>query len=162
MDLEGACSMVFLLAITDIWRIWVGSRVISSVEESLIQSGSILLCGIAIVVTLGLIWRSERKQAAVGRRFANLVPKEEPGLIDAQRISAFPCRLPHRSNLRDFHSWGLPSSRECQIGMSRGRDIYTSDFLTRTPPGFHCSPSWGHRCYAVGASSQRTRRISAT
>ncbi|CAF9939455.1 MAG: hypothetical protein HETSPECPRED_001786 [Heterodermia speciosa] len=30
--------------------------------------GSILLCGLAILVTLGLIWRSERKQAAVGRR----------------------------------------------------------------------------------------------
>jgi len=30
--------------------------------------GSILLCGIAIVVSLFLLWRSERKQAAVGRR----------------------------------------------------------------------------------------------
>lgn len=30
--------------------------------------GSILLCGIAILVTLGLLWRSERKRAAVGRR----------------------------------------------------------------------------------------------
>ncbi|KAI9831250.1 MAG: hypothetical protein M1819_005178 [Sarea resinae] len=30
--------------------------------------GSILLCGLAIVVTLFLIWRSDRKQAAVGRR----------------------------------------------------------------------------------------------
>ncbi|KZF20605.1 hypothetical protein L228DRAFT_269908 [Xylona heveae TC161] len=30
--------------------------------------GSILLCGIAILVTLLLLWRSERKRAAVGRR----------------------------------------------------------------------------------------------
>ncbi|KAG9232498.1 chitin synthase III catalytic subunit [Amylocarpus encephaloides] len=30
--------------------------------------GSIILCGIAIVTTAYLIWRSERKQAAVGRR----------------------------------------------------------------------------------------------
>ncbi|KAH8593255.1 chitin synthase III catalytic subunit [Bisporella sp. PMI_857] len=30
--------------------------------------GSILLCGVAILVTLFLLWRSERKQAAVGRR----------------------------------------------------------------------------------------------
>jgi hypothetical protein len=30
--------------------------------------GSILLCGIAIAVTAFLIWRSDRKQAAVGRR----------------------------------------------------------------------------------------------
>ncbi|KUJ08631.1 uncharacterized protein LY89DRAFT_335397 [Mollisia scopiformis] len=30
--------------------------------------GSILLCGIAIVVTAFLLWRSEQKQAAVGRR----------------------------------------------------------------------------------------------
>ncbi|EKD16292.1 uncharacterized protein L3040_009476 [Drepanopeziza brunnea f. sp. 'multigermtubi'] len=30
--------------------------------------GSILLCGIAIVVSAYLLWRSERKQAAVGRR----------------------------------------------------------------------------------------------
>ncbi|MCJ1363876.1 hypothetical protein MMC16_002985 [Acarospora aff. strigata] len=30
--------------------------------------GSILLCGVAILVTLFLIWRSERKKAAVGRR----------------------------------------------------------------------------------------------
>lgn len=30
--------------------------------------GSILLCGIAIAVTAFLLWRSERKQAAVGRR----------------------------------------------------------------------------------------------
>jgi len=30
--------------------------------------GSILICGIAIAVSLFLLWRSERKQAAVGRR----------------------------------------------------------------------------------------------
>lgn len=30
--------------------------------------GSILLCGIAIAISLFLLWRSERKQAAVGRR----------------------------------------------------------------------------------------------
>ena len=35
----------------------------------LTYKGSILLCGIAIVVTLLLLWRANRKQAAVGRRY---------------------------------------------------------------------------------------------
>ncbi|KAI9727707.1 MAG: hypothetical protein M1828_005935 [Chrysothrix sp. TS-e1954] len=30
--------------------------------------GSIILCGIAILVTLGLLWKTQRKRAAVGRR----------------------------------------------------------------------------------------------
>lgn len=34
--------------------------------------GSILLCGIAIVTAAFLLLRSERKKAAVGRRFVNL------------------------------------------------------------------------------------------
>lgn len=33
-------------------------------------TGSILLCAIAILVSAGLIWMSERKKAAVGRRLA--------------------------------------------------------------------------------------------
>jgi hypothetical protein len=32
--------------------------------------GSILLCGIAIAASAYLLWRSERKEAAVGRRYA--------------------------------------------------------------------------------------------
>ncbi|KAL1601403.1 hypothetical protein SLS60_006316 [Paraconiothyrium brasiliense] len=37
-------------------------------NKVLANLGSILLCGIAILVTLFLLWRSERKKAAVGRR----------------------------------------------------------------------------------------------
>jgi hypothetical protein len=36
--------------------------------EYLANLGSILVCGIAIVLTAGLLWRTERKAAAVGRR----------------------------------------------------------------------------------------------
>jgi len=36
--------------------------------KHLANLGSIILCGIAILVSLFLIWRSERKKAAVGRR----------------------------------------------------------------------------------------------
>ncbi|KAL2041691.1 hypothetical protein N7G274_005475 [Stereocaulon virgatum] len=36
--------------------------------RNLSNLGSILLCGIAILVTIFLLWRSDRKQAAVGRR----------------------------------------------------------------------------------------------
>jgi hypothetical protein len=31
--------------------------------------GSILLCGVAIAVSAFLLWRSNKKQAAVGRRY---------------------------------------------------------------------------------------------
>lgn len=34
------------------------------------MTGSMLLCAIAILVSLVLIWMSERKKAAVGRRLA--------------------------------------------------------------------------------------------
>ncbi|PSN68398.1 hypothetical protein BS50DRAFT_573304 [Corynespora cassiicola Philippines] len=37
-------------------------------NRRLANLGSILVCGIAIVVTAFLLWRSERKKAAVGRR----------------------------------------------------------------------------------------------
>lgn len=37
-------------------------------DKYLANLGSILLCGIAILSTLFLLWRSERKKAAVGRR----------------------------------------------------------------------------------------------
>jgi hypothetical protein len=37
-------------------------------ERHLGNLGSIIICGIAILVTVYLLWRSERKQAAVGRR----------------------------------------------------------------------------------------------
>ncbi|MCJ1425829.1 hypothetical protein MMC29_003729 [Sticta canariensis] len=37
-------------------------------DRHLENLGSILLCGIAIVISIFLVWRSERKQAAVGRR----------------------------------------------------------------------------------------------
>ncbi|KAG9246114.1 chitin synthase III catalytic subunit [Calycina marina] len=37
-------------------------------NEHLGNLGAILFCGLAIVVSLFLLWRSERKQAAVGRR----------------------------------------------------------------------------------------------
>ncbi|KAJ4289714.1 hypothetical protein N0V90_011044 [Kalmusia sp. IMI 367209] len=37
-------------------------------DKYLANLGSILLCGIAILTTLFLLWRSERKKAAVGRR----------------------------------------------------------------------------------------------
>ena len=38
--------------------------------QNLTNLGSILFAFIAIVVTLGLLWRTERKKAAVGRRYA--------------------------------------------------------------------------------------------
>lgn len=37
----------------------------------LIETGSILLCGIAIAASAFLILRSERKKAAVGRRYTH-------------------------------------------------------------------------------------------
>jgi len=33
-------------------------------------AGSIILCGFAILTSFFLLWRSERKKAAVGRRYA--------------------------------------------------------------------------------------------
>jgi len=55
---------------------WTAPRQPGFVESfGLIQAwtdwvaGSILLCGIAIAVSGYLLWRSERKQAAVGRRY---------------------------------------------------------------------------------------------
>ena len=41
-------------------------------KECLDNLGSIILCGIAIVVTAFLLFRSEKKQAAVGRRLVPL------------------------------------------------------------------------------------------
>jgi hypothetical protein len=40
-----------------------------AIDSALTCVGSILVDGIAILVTLFLIWRSQRKKAAVGRRY---------------------------------------------------------------------------------------------
>jgi hypothetical protein len=58
----------------DISPIWVGHCQIREADGSiqrdggLLMAGSILFCGIAILMTVYLIWRSEKKKAAVGRR----------------------------------------------------------------------------------------------
>lgn len=52
------------------WKTWVRGAVRTCGIYFLTHLGSIILCGLAIIVTLGLIWRSELKKAAVGRRCA--------------------------------------------------------------------------------------------
>lgn len=46
----------------------VGSAFVG-VRAVLTEAGSILLCGIAIVASGFMLWRSDRKKAAVGRRY---------------------------------------------------------------------------------------------
>ena len=55
--------------------------------------GSILLDGIAIVVTLFLLWRADRKQAAVGRRYVVEIQSRYQLLIESQRIPVILDRL---------------------------------------------------------------------
>ncbi|KAF2640786.1 hypothetical protein P280DRAFT_518134 [Massarina eburnea CBS 473.64] len=51
---------------------WIGGCELKGIplggEDRLANLGSILLCGIAILLSSFLIWKSERKKAAVGRR----------------------------------------------------------------------------------------------
>lgn len=44
------------------------TRIIARRDSIMTVPGAIILCAIAILVSLWLLWRSERKQAAVGRR----------------------------------------------------------------------------------------------
>lgn len=48
------------------------------------MTGSIILCGIAIAVTAFLMLRSERKKAAVGRRFVYAPPSLASGFPDVR------------------------------------------------------------------------------
>lgn len=73
-------------------------------------SGSILLCGVAIAVSAYLLWRSERKQAAVGRRYAEVLKfnhKNANRLVKGD--ATVPDRLYHHRDLRDLHGGRIPS-----------------------------------------------------
>jgi hypothetical protein len=58
-----------LAAVTD-YAILVSSCGSRAIVILLMLPGSIILCGIAILTTFFLLWKSERKKAAVGRRCA--------------------------------------------------------------------------------------------
>lgn len=47
--------------------------------------GSILLCVLAILVTLFLLWRSDKKKAAVGRRYALSLVRAISQLLTIER-----------------------------------------------------------------------------
>ena len=53
------------------------------------EPGSILLCGVAILVTAFLIFRSERKKAAVGRRYVRFVKDHIYGINNFREIQLF-------------------------------------------------------------------------
>lgn len=72
--MEAASLRVYRWVMENIWEIWVRFWIPVIRKSSTNQfEGSILLAGIAIVVAAFLIWRSDRKQAAVGRRFVNFL-----------------------------------------------------------------------------------------
>ena len=54
-------------------------------------TGSILLCAVAILTTLFLLWRSERKKAAVGRRcaFSSYTMYTENELTSSREMQLF-------------------------------------------------------------------------
>ena len=58
-----------------IWVSWITTRL--SMDLPLITVGSILVDGIAILVTAFLLWRSQRKKAAVGRRYGTKACDED-------------------------------------------------------------------------------------
>src|SRR5258708_1928073 len=99
------------------WQIWV-RRIYTSLEEgSDIDScaGSILFAFIAILVSLVLLWRSDRKKAAVGRR---LVAHKRSSvalkrLMSSQGNANIPNRLYRHRDMRDFYRWRLPTPRQC-------------------------------------------------
>jgi len=89
---------------------WVCWEMIDWLGERLTISGSILLCGVAIVVSLFLLWRSERKQAAVGRRYVTSLShlkNKHSLLIPMQGNAIVPSRLHHNRDMRNIHSWKI-------------------------------------------------------
>ena len=60
---------------THIWQIWVGISMhpLEGDQELTTCAGSILVAFIAIIVSGLLLWRSERKKAAVGRRWVHTI-----------------------------------------------------------------------------------------
>ncbi len=76
----------------------------------MIVVGSILLCATAILVSIALIWLSDLKKAAVGRRLVSTsrncfqIVANHDGL---QRVSDIPRQLYFDLNLRNFHYWWL-------------------------------------------------------
>ena len=58
------------LAVVTDYTTLVSSCGSHAIGHLLMPPGSIILCGIAILTTFFLLWKSERKKAAVGRRCA--------------------------------------------------------------------------------------------
>lgn len=65
-----ALSKASPLAVVTDYATSVSSSGSRAIDNSLMPLGSIILCGIAILTTFFLLWKSERKKAAVGRRCA--------------------------------------------------------------------------------------------
>ena len=51
--------------------------------------GSVILCSIAIFVSLYLLWRSEKKQAAVGRRYVLAIHVVATALTNYREMQLF-------------------------------------------------------------------------
>lgn len=84
----------------------------------LTDQGSILLCGLAVLVTLFLLYRSDRKQAAVGRRCVQTETEPVPSTNAAQRVSIIPHRLYNCFDMRDLHGRRLPTRPQGQARMT--------------------------------------------
>ena len=66
--MEAAHSKASLLVVTADCATWVSRMYMCVIGTKLTVAGSIILCGFAILAAFFLMWRSERKKAAVGRR----------------------------------------------------------------------------------------------
>lgn len=83
------------------------------------MAGSILLCAVAIVITGGLLLLSERKKAAVGRRYVQLNGHPEPSADDqSQRDAAFPDWIYNNLDMRDLYSRWIPHKLDSPTGKS--------------------------------------------
>lgn len=67
---EAALWKASLLAVVTDCATLVSNRNCRIIDNWLTVLGSIILCGIAILTSFFLLWKSERKKAAVGRRCA--------------------------------------------------------------------------------------------
>lgn len=136
------------------------SRYMVVSRSMLTISGSILLCGIAILVALLLIWRSERKKAAVGRRYLIQTQRCEPSADAVDYAGKCSCSSSDTSSSRYVRSSPLGAS---PLMVESGWCVFTSLSFEETgltlDPGLYCSPSWRNRGDSLGPSHECSRRL---
>lgn len=120
--------------------------------------GSILLCGIAIVAAAFLIWRSERKKAAVGRRCAVMIAPvgRNDGLTLGREMQLFLVGYIIIEICEIFTVGGFPlDSAVRRVSFWPDEQRYR---LTRSP-GLRCRSHGHYRRHTMDPNAQRYCRL---